>query len=165
MRRTLKPGAPGVGGRSASPQHVTQVFTSAVPCAYAQNETHAVWEPLARLALDAAYEGTLLVGAALALHRGHRVAVYLTCVGGGAFGNEERWILDAIERAVDSVKSLPLDVFLVHYGHVPASARYRRMEREVSRPLRTGGDKAELRVAPATCATLSDHATRIFQQF
>ena len=44
----------------------------------------------------------------LALHRARRVTVYLTCVGGGAFGNDEEWILDAIELAVAKVAGLPL---------------------------------------------------------
>ena len=39
------------------------------------------------------------------------------------------------------------------------------MERVASWSLRTGGDKAESRVAPSTCAMLSDHTTRVFQQF
>ena len=39
-------------------------------------------------------QATLLVGGVLALHRRRRVTVYLTCVGGGAFGNDEERILD-----------------------------------------------------------------------
>jgi hypothetical protein len=39
------------------------------------------------------------------------------------------------------------------------------MERVPSWPLRTGCDKAESRVAPSTCAMLSDYTTSFFQQF
>ena len=41
--------------------------------------------------------------------------VYLTCVGGGAFGNCSLWIANAMEMALTRFKKYPLDVFLVHY--------------------------------------------------
>ena len=69
-----------------------------------------------------------------------RVTVYLTCVGGGAFGNAERWILDAIERAVASAASLPLDLVLVHYGTCPSGPRYTRLEREAAADAAGDGD-------------------------
>ncbi len=54
--------------------------------------------------------------AVLATKRRSRVKVYLTMLGGGAFGNRDGWIRDAMQRAVDLHRSEPLDVFLVHYG-------------------------------------------------
>ncbi len=42
--------------------------------------------------------------------------VYLTLVGGGAFGNEEFWILESLEKAVEKFKNVPLDLKIVSYG-------------------------------------------------
>jgi hypothetical protein len=40
-------------------------------------------------------------------------------LGGGAFGNEESWIIDALRRALILARDCPLDVRLVSYdGHV-----------------------------------------------
>ena len=41
---------------------------------------------------------------------------YLTLLGGGAFGNEADWILEAIERAVTTYRDFDLDVAIVSYG-------------------------------------------------
>jgi hypothetical protein len=49
--------------------------------------------------------------------------VLLTRVGGGAFGNDDRWIDDAIERALDRVASDGLDVRLVSHGTVHPAMR------------------------------------------
>ena len=43
--------------------------------------------------------------------------MYLTALGGGAFGNKLEWICDAITNALDALSEWPLDVFLVHYGN------------------------------------------------
>ena len=42
--------------------------------------------------------------------------VFLTQLGGGAFGNETPWIHAAIRRALRMVKGVGLDVRLVSYG-------------------------------------------------
>lgn len=101
---------------------VCQVYASALPVAYAPNTRAADWEPFARLVLRAAYEATLAVGvckaANLARRSGtpQRVAVYLTSLGGGAFGNRHEWIRDALNGALEKFSEAPLDVKLVHYG-------------------------------------------------
>jgi hypothetical protein len=41
--------------------------------------------------------------------------VYLTLLGGGAFGNDEDWIIAAIERALELFSHVPLDVAIVSY--------------------------------------------------
>ena len=41
--------------------------------------------------------------------------VFLTQLGGGAFGNESQWIHDAIRRALKKVVGVGLDVRLVSY--------------------------------------------------
>jgi hypothetical protein len=70
---------------------VCQVFSSAVPVAYAKSTTSANWATFALAILRATFEATLLTGAILARQRGQRVTVYLTSVGGGAFGNRSLW--------------------------------------------------------------------------
>jgi hypothetical protein len=72
----------------------------------------ALWATFARLVLEAAYEATLLC-ALENLGRGGSQRVYLTRLGGGAFGNDDRWINDAIVRALDLARDWPLDVRIV----------------------------------------------------
>ena len=70
------------------------------------------------------------VGASLALHRGTRVTVYLTSLGGGAFGNPPEWIVKAMSRALDQCANMPVDVRLVHYGHYAGGDRFGMLERD-----------------------------------
>ncbi|NNE95399.1 MAG: hypothetical protein HKN24_05170 [Acidimicrobiales bacterium] len=93
---------------------VTQVFCSAMPISYSPVETE-VWEPLARLTLEAAYESTIAVGTVNAHLTGNRT-VYLTLLGGGAFGNPTEWILNAIDRAVRLTFREDLDIVIVSFG-------------------------------------------------
>jgi hypothetical protein len=95
-------------------QSVSQAFCSALPVAYTSVEPYR-WEPFAVLVLEAAYEATLLAGA-LNVLRGASKTVLLTQLGGGAFGNRERWIHTAMHRALKMACSLGLDVKLVGYG-------------------------------------------------
>lgn len=98
---------------------VSQAYCSALPVAYDQHEVFA-WEPFARLILEAAYEATfhaaVLNGAATGIR-----TVYLTLLGGGAFGNEYSWILDSLESAWKSFRAASLDVRIVSYRRsIPA---------------------------------------------
>ena len=93
---------------------VSQVFCSALPVAYTRIPS-ARWRAFATLVLDAAYEATLWAAVANAA-RTTSNRVYLTRVGGGAFGNETAWIDDAIRRALKMVAGVGLDVQLVSYG-------------------------------------------------
>jgi Dual specificity phosphatase, catalytic domain len=92
---------------------VTQAYCSALPIAYSKLPS-SQWEPFARLVLDAAYEATLAVGLINSLKTGNRT-VYLTLLGGGAFGNDQRWILDAVKRACTFFQKSELDVRIVSY--------------------------------------------------
>ena len=94
---------PGAGHR------VTQVYCSAMPVAYSGHDS-AGWEGFARLALEAAYEATML--AALEAEG----PLFLTLLGGGAFGNPTVWILDAMARALELHAGHDLDVRIVSYG-------------------------------------------------
>jgi len=100
----------------AEPPVVTQVYCSALPIAYSGIEPSA-WEPFARLVLESAYEATLLA-AAEQTQRGVTPTVLLTRLGGGAFGNPDDWIDDAIRRGLAGVVSDGLDVRLVSYGTI-----------------------------------------------
>lgn len=93
---------------------VTQVYCSALPVEY-NREPSSLFEPFARLILDATYEATVLAGAINAARTGNRT-VFLTLVGGGVFGNEQPWIINAIERAASTVGDAGLDLAIVSYG-------------------------------------------------
>jgi hypothetical protein len=45
--------------------------------------------------------------------------VYLTRVGGGAFGNDDDWIDRVMRRALTIVRDIALEVRLVSYGDTP----------------------------------------------
>ncbi|MDU8912492.1 hypothetical protein [Aestuariicoccus sp. MJ-SS9] len=93
---------------------VSQAFCSAVPVAYSSLPASA-WEPFARLVLEAAYEATVLAGLRNA-SRGKSNKLLLTRLGGGAFGNRDDWIDDAIRGALEQVVDEDLDVILVSHG-------------------------------------------------
>jgi hypothetical protein len=42
--------------------------------------------------------------------------LFLTLIGGGAFGNETDWIMGGIQRALNLYKHVDLDVTIVSYG-------------------------------------------------
>jgi len=95
---------------------VSQAFCSALPVAYAERPNHgADWAPFATLILEAAYEATLWAAVLNARHTGSRT-VFLTRLGGGAFGNDDKWIHGALRRALQLTKMAGLDIRLVSFG-------------------------------------------------
>ncbi len=108
---------------------VSQAFCSGLPVGY-QDLPSEVCEPFARLILEGTYEATLRAASESAA-RGGSPRVLLTRVGGGVFGNDDRWIDDAIERALGLAKDAGLKVDLVSYGSVHPS--FDRLEREWAR--------------------------------
>lgn len=99
------------------PTRVSQAFCSAISCGYTTVALHH-WEPLATLVLDAAYEATLRAAVldALELPEGPQPKrVWLTFLGGGAFGNHAEWIAGAIGRALARLEGTALDVHVGHY--------------------------------------------------
>ncbi|WP_172122508.1 hypothetical protein [Devosia sp. 919] len=103
----------------SKPQFVSQAFCSALPVAY--NRVRGPhWEPFARLVLEAAYEATIWSGV-LNARRGASNIVFLTFLGGGAFGNAEDWIDAAINRSLHLAARFDLDVRLVSYGKPSAN--------------------------------------------
>ncbi len=99
-------------GKSPGPL-VSQAFCSALPVAY-NDHPDAPWEPFASLILEAAYEATMWEAVCNA-QRGASNIVFLTRLGGGAFGNQSAWIEAAMERALGMVRDYDLDVRLVSY--------------------------------------------------
>ncbi|TWU54980.1 hypothetical protein Poly51_37290 [Rubripirellula tenax] len=94
---------------------VSQAYCSALPVAYGRQRAE-LWTDFAKLILDAAYEATLLAAAINASRTGVNV-VYLTLLGGDVFGNDDAWIISAIERAFVETKSHGLDVRIVSFRH------------------------------------------------
>ncbi len=90
---------------------VTQAYCSALPIAYSGLPA-AAWEPFARLVLEASYEACFRVAALYAPAK----PLFLTLIGGGAFGNPKAWILDALASGFDAVRSAGLDARLVSYS-------------------------------------------------
>ena len=90
---------------------VTQVFCSALPVAYGGHDTE-LWEPFARLVLEAAYEATLCASLLNREATGNPES-FLTLLGGGAFGNPVEWITESRQRALDCYREAPLRVTLV----------------------------------------------------
>lgn len=98
-----------------SPTHrVNQAYCSALSCGYSRSPS-TLWEPLARLVLEAAYEATLLAAAGAQSAGTGSGVVWLTFLGGGVFGNDAAWIADAITVALKNTAHLGLDIRIAHY--------------------------------------------------
>ena len=95
-------------------QIVSQVYCSALPVSYSQVET-AYCEGFARLILEATYEATFHA-ALLNYQKTGSNKVFLTLVGGGAFGNKLDWITESIFVAVSKFMNTPLDIVIVSYN-------------------------------------------------
>jgi hypothetical protein len=93
---------------------VSQAYCSALPVAYSRHASH-LWAAFARLILEAAYEATICTAILNAMCHGNN-RLFLTLLGGGAFGNETAWIIGAIQRALTLYKDVELDVTIVSYG-------------------------------------------------
>lgn len=93
---------------------LSQAYCSALPVAYSQLPS-SLWEKFARLILEASYEACLCAGALNAHSTGNN-QVYLTLIGGGAFGNDSDWIMQAILRALMLFKHTDLDVIIVSHS-------------------------------------------------
>jgi hypothetical protein len=96
-------------------QHcVSQAYCSALPVAYSAC-SEELWASFAQLILEAAYEATLCAGAINAAATGNN-KIFLTLLGGGAFGNDEDWIFKAVTRALDLFRDIDLSVSVVSFG-------------------------------------------------
>jgi hypothetical protein len=104
---------------------VSQAFCSALPVTYTEVPARQ-WRVFACLVLEAAYEATMW-SAVLNAKRGASNRVLLTFVGGGAFGNEEEWILVAMRRALERVSSFDIEARIVSY-RAPSQAVLKSVE-------------------------------------
>ena len=93
---------------------VSQAYCSALPVAYSRHSSE-LWSEFAQLILEASYEATFCAGISNYLQNGNN-ALYLTLIGGGAFGNKIEWITNAIHRSLNLYKHVGLDVAIVSYG-------------------------------------------------
>ena len=93
---------------------VSQAYCSALPVAYSYHDASR-WADFATLVLEASYEATFCAALVNARRTGNRT-VYLTLLGGGAFGNRTDWIVGAIGRALTRHNDHGLDVAMVSYG-------------------------------------------------
>lgn len=97
-------------------QYITQVYCSALPILYSSVDS-SLWERFARLILEAAYEATLhLAMINYKLHGNNKV--YLTLLGGGAFGNNINWIVDAMMVVFKKFEHTPLDINIVNHREI-----------------------------------------------
>eukprot|EP00416_Gambierdiscus_australes_P027708 CAMPEP_0171084088 /NCGR_PEP_ID=MMETSP0766_2-20121228/18106_1 /TAXON_ID=439317 /ORGANISM="Gambierdiscus australes, Strain CAWD 149" /LENGTH=464 /DNA_ID=CAMNT_0011541569 /DNA_START=48 /DNA_END=1442 /DNA_ORIENTATION=- len=99
-------------------QTVTQVYGSACSVAYNQRSNPSDWASFGTLVLEASYEATLwaaVLSAARHKTEGSR-RIFLTCLGGGVFGNRMEWIEAAMDRAFTLFREYDLDVRIVTYG-------------------------------------------------
>lgn len=100
---------------------VTQAYCSALPVAYSSYPAES-WREFACLILDAAYEATLYVAMQNLLENGQN-RVFLTLLGGGAFGNDREWIMAGLRRALLKFAALELDVVIVSHSRSSPAVR------------------------------------------
>ena len=96
-------------------QHcVTQAYCSALPVGYS-NQPSSLWKEFAQLILEAAYEATFCAAILNSTRNGNN-KLFLTLLGGGAFGNDMACILAAMRHALNLYKNASLEVMIVSYG-------------------------------------------------
>ncbi|MCL6433296.1 MAG: hypothetical protein K6T90_03625 [Leptolyngbyaceae cyanobacterium HOT.MB2.61] len=93
---------------------VSQAYCAALPVAYTDHSPE-LWAEFARLVLEGAYEATICTAVLNSVRNGNN-RVFLTLLGGGAFGNQIDWIIGAIRRALNLYKNIGLDIAIVSYG-------------------------------------------------
>jgi hypothetical protein len=83
---------------------VSQAYCAALPVAYTDHSPE-LWAEFAQLVLEGAYEATICAAVLNSVRNGNN-RVFLTLLGGGAFGNQIDWIIGAIQRALNLYKIL-----------------------------------------------------------
>lgn len=132
-------------------------------CAYAR--VHAAISHITHPHSAASTLGRLRVAYSLALQRKQRVKVFLTTLGGGAFGNRHAWITDAVTLALAALRDAPLDVVMVHYGSSLKSDWKSIVAPSPSQPPAAARSSAEVPAEPAEVQrevfTSSDSSGRV----
>ena len=65
--------------------------------------------------LEASYEATICTAILNGRSTGNN-RVFLTLLGGGAFGNETNWITEGVKRALKLYEDWNIEVAIVSYG-------------------------------------------------
>lgn len=86
---------------------VSQIFCSAIPVSYNKNIFNL--DLVSKIVLESAYEATFILSIIT------NKPVYITLLGGGAFGNKYSIIQEVIKTAFNKYKDYNLDVTLVNY--------------------------------------------------
>ncbi len=107
---------------------VSQAYCSALPVAYTHHPAE-LWAPFATLVLEASYEATICAAIINATRNGNR-SLFLTLVGGGAFGNEVHWIIHAIRRSLSLYADSGLEISVV--SHAKSKPYVQELVREFS---------------------------------
>lgn len=94
---------------------VSQAYCSALPASEG-NLPPDLWEPFARLVLEASYEASFCAALLNANSTGN-TQLFLTMLGGGAFGNTPAWITDAISRSLRMFQHAELEVGIVSFRY------------------------------------------------
>lgn len=92
---------------------VSQVYCSAIPVAYHYNIKPYLFDVISSTILDATYEAAFIA----AIINKESNKLFLTLVGGGAFGNDKESIFSAIERSIKKFKNFDLDITLITYSY------------------------------------------------
>ena len=86
-----------------------------MPISYSQHPPE-LWSEFAKLVLDATY-GATFCAAILNFQKTGNNKLYLTFIGGGAFGNSQIWIMNSIQRSLNLYKNVGLDVIVVSHNY------------------------------------------------
>ncbi len=123
LRNLLRVGCQWNTEVTLSPEtfNVSQVYCSALPVRYSALGPE-LWTEFAKLILEAAYEATFCAALINLLENGSN-KLFLTLLGGGAFGNHDDWIMASMERAISLFADTPLEVAIVSYGDTKPSVR------------------------------------------
>ncbi|EGD83102.1 hypothetical protein PTSG_12068 [Salpingoeca rosetta] len=108
------------------PHTVTQAYCSALSIAYNYAISHETWEPFESIVLQGMYEATILAGILNAARHNNEHGskrVFLTLIGGGAYGNDTASIVRAAARAIALHQDFDIEVYVVHYLGVSESIR------------------------------------------
>jgi len=100
---------------------VTQVYCSAIPLTYM--DQRLITPPVKQFAeyvLMKSYEATVYAAAINALYTGNR-DLYLTFVGGGAFGNDEDSIVRSIKSIIPIAARYNINIIMVCYSQIQYS--------------------------------------------
>lgn len=93
---------------------ISQAYCSALPVAYS-GISPDLWEDFARLILEASYEAAVCAAILNARATGIN-RMFLTMIGGGAFGNSWHWITDSIKQVFRRYKNYEIDAVFISYG-------------------------------------------------